>query len=87
MLSKRTLLMAATGLLIGYLAKAESPAAASADAGSSILFWLLTGALGLVGLLVIVTGASVASATRHAPLRPAALNQSEPQAEKGSAVC
>ena len=54
MLSKRTLLMTATGLLVGFLAAAQTPAAPTPPAtAADTLFWLLLGALVLV-LLVFV---------------------------------
>ena len=54
MLTKRTLLMTATGLLVGYLAAGQTtvPAAPPATAADT-LFWILIGALVLV-LLVFV---------------------------------
>jgi|GEM_PF-4230604 len=88
MLSKRTLLLTAPALLTSFLATAQSTSQASSNAGASILFWLLVGILGVVLLLVIVTGASVASATRYTPLRPAPETiHSTPQAEEGTVVC
>ncbi|MDU0372040.1 hypothetical protein ACFPAF_16675 [Hymenobacter endophyticus] len=63
MLARRSLLMTATGLLTSYLAAGQTPATAPAPSGSDALFWVLVGVLGLVALLVVVVGTSVASAT------------------------
>ena len=54
MLTKRTLLMTATGLLVGYLAAGQTTAPAAPPAtAADTLFWILIGALVLV-LLVFV---------------------------------
>ena len=54
MLTKRTLLMTATGLLLGYLAAGQTTAPAAPPAtAADTLFWILMGALVLV-LLVFV---------------------------------
>ena len=54
MLTKRTLLMTATGLLVGYLAAGQTTALAAPPAtAADTLFWILIGALVLV-LLVFV---------------------------------
>ena len=54
MLTKRTLLMTATGLLVGYLAAGQTTAPAAPPAtAADTLFWILMGALVLV-LLVFV---------------------------------
>ena len=66
MLSKRTLLMTAPGLLGGYLAAAQTPAAApAATSTADTLFWLLLGALVLVLLVFGLFFTMIA-----VPLRP-----------------
>jgi hypothetical protein len=83
MLTQRTLLLTATGLLTGYLAAAQSPSAGAASTGSDILFWVLVGILAIVGLMVMVTGASVASVARL----PQASPDQTANSEKGNTVC
>lgn len=88
MLSKRTALMTATGLLTGYLATAQSSAPTSASPGADLLFWLLAGVLGLVLLLVVVAGGSLASAARQQAARPETPSStSTTPAPEGPAVC
>lgn len=90
MLTKRTLLLTATGLLTGYLAGAQTPAAAPATSGSTILFWLLLGVLGIVLVLTLITGASAASALQRQPATPhpqAPGQEVNPVTEKGAATC
>ena len=86
MLTKRTLLMTATGLLVGYLAAGQTTMPNTAAAPSSdALFWVLVGLLGIIGLMVLVTGTSLASATRR-PALPT-VNQPVTTAEKGATAC
>lgn len=88
MLAKRIVPLTATGLLTGYLAGAQTPAAAPATSGSSILFWLLLGVLGIVLVLTLVTGASVVSAVHHPPVAKDAANQDQdPSTQKGASIC
>ncbi|QIX62303.1 hypothetical protein FY528_16715 [Hymenobacter lutimineralis] len=88
MLTKRTVLLTATGLLTGYLAGAQTPAAAPATSGSTILFWLLLGVLGIVLVLTLVAGASVASAVQRPPAAQTPATQDQtPSTQKGAAVC
>ncbi|MET4075917.1 cbb3-type cytochrome c oxidase N-terminal domain-containing protein [Hymenobacter sp. UYCo722] len=60
MLTKRTLLLLATGLLIGYAAAAQTPDAPPAKAApiseQEVLFWLLLSLLGLLLLALLFTG-------------------------------
>ena len=86
MLTKRTLLMTATGLLMGYLAAAQSSSAAATSTGSDILFWVLVGILAIVGLMVIVTGASVASVARL-PHGSATSPDQTANSEEGNTTC
>jgi hypothetical protein len=89
MLTLRTGLLTATGLLTGYLAAGQSTSPAAADQGSDILFWLLAGVLGIVLLMVLVTGSSLALATRrhHQTGLESSEQTSSTQAEEGSATC
>ncbi|AIZ62525.1 hypothetical protein PK28_00315 [Hymenobacter sp. DG25B] len=87
MLAKRTVLLTATGLLTGYLAAAQTPAAAPATSGSSILFWLLLGILGIVLIVTLVTGASAAAAIQHHPIsQDAASHDQNNSTEKGASI-
>jgi cytochrome c oxidase cbb3-type subunit 3 len=60
MLKLRTFFLIATGLLIGYVAAAQTPGAASAPekpmTTEEILFWILLGLLGLVLLVALLMG-------------------------------
>jgi heme/copper-type cytochrome/quinol oxidase subunit 2 len=88
MLTKRTVLLTASGLLTGYLAAAQTPAAAPATSGSSILFWVMLGVLGMVLVLTLVTGASVASAVHHFPAaKDTAAQDQNPSTQKGASIC
>ena len=87
MLTKRTLLMTATGLLMGYLAAAQSPTGTAPSTGSDILFWVLVGILAIVGLMVIVTGASVASVARLPHGHSATTPDQTANSEEGNTVC
>ena len=87
MLTKRTLLLTAPGLLMGYLAAAQNPSAGAASTGSDILFWVLVGILAIVGLMVIVTGASVAAVARLPHGSSAASSDQTATSEKGNTVC
>jgi hypothetical protein len=60
MLTKRTLLLVTTGLLIGYAAAAQT-APAPAASSSDFLTSLLMGLLALVAGAVLLTGAIIAA--------------------------
>jgi len=83
MLTARTVLLTAAGLFANHLAAGQP--AAPAPTASGMLFWLLGGLLGLVLLMALVTGASLASAARS-PQSPAP-DQSTTQAAEGVASC
>ncbi|WP_133272951.1 hypothetical protein [Hymenobacter radiodurans] len=86
MLIKRTFLLLAAGLSSGNLALGQT--LAPTTTGSDMLFWLLGGILILVLLMVLVAGASLASATRQVRQHAApATNQSITQAEEGAPTC
>ncbi|WP_210517930.1 hypothetical protein [Hymenobacter terricola] len=61
MLTKRTLLLLATGLLIGYAAAAQDASPAAPAAAPDFLLSLLLGVLGLVAVAVLLTGLLVAA--------------------------
>ncbi|MGY2134769.1 hypothetical protein ACW9KT_21245 [Hymenobacter sp. HD11105] len=85
MLTKRTTVFTALGLLGTQLAAAQTAPTAPAPTGPDLLFWLLGGILGIVLIVVLVTGASMASAThRHfRNARAKAVNKSFNQEQKG----
>ena len=64
MLTNRTLLLLATGQLIGYAAAAQTPAAAplkpAPPSEQELLFWLLLSLLGLLLLALLGTGIVIA---------------------------
>lgn len=66
MLTKRTFLMAATGLFIGYVAAAQTtaPAAAAGPTPVDLLTWITWGAAGIVLLMTILTAGSLTGAGR-----------------------
>ncbi len=73
MLTKRTFLMTATGLLMGYLAAGQSttPAPAAGPSPVDLLSWVTWGAAGVVLLMGVLVAGSLASAGR---IRAAALS-------------
>lgn len=84
MLTKRAFLLTASGLLLtANMAFGQTPATST-----DMLFWLLGGILILMLLMVLVAGASLASATRQVRHHEAsATNQSITKVEEGSSVC
>ncbi|MBC6608071.1 hypothetical protein H8B13_14685 [Hymenobacter sp. BT188] len=84
MLTKRAFLLTASGLLLtASMAFGQTPATST-----DMLFWLLGGILILVLLLVLVAGASLASATRQVRhYEASATNQSITKAEEGAPTC
>ena len=84
MLTKRAFMLTAASLLLtGNMAFGQT-----ANNGSDILFWVLGGILIIVLLMVLVAGASLASATRQVRQHAAAAtNQSITQAEEGAPTC
>ena len=63
MLTNRTGLLIATGLLTGYTAAAQTPEAPPKAAGMTeqeVLFWVLLGVLGLLLLMLLFTGITIA---------------------------
>jgi len=66
MLTKRTFLMAATGLFIGYVAAGQTtaPAAAAGSTPVDLLTWITWGAAGIVLLMTVLTAGSLAGAGR-----------------------
>ena len=93
MLSKRTLLMTATGLLIGFITAAQTPNSSGNSSPSSLLFWLMLVALVVVLISALGTGASVVSATRRHQARQRANAPASAQSvgnetqEKGAIPC
>ncbi|MBC6990532.1 hypothetical protein [Hymenobacter sp. BT491] len=61
MLTWRTFLLTATGLLTGYVAAAQTPATSASAASSTqgMLFWFVVGILGLVLLVVLLASAMI----------------------------
>jgi hypothetical protein len=64
MLTTRTLLLAATGLLVGYVAAAQ-PATPTAPDGPDFLLGLIIALLGLVAVAVMLTALTVATQIKH----------------------
>ena len=68
MLTKRTLLLLATGLPLGYAAAAQTPDTAPAKAAAmseqEVLFWLLLSLLGLLLLVLLLSGIVIARQLR-----------------------
>lgn len=89
MLARRTTVLTALGLLGAQLAAAQSAPSAPAPTGTDMLFWLLGGILCILLIVVLVTGASVASAVARRSLRPtdSATDQSGAHTEEGVAQC
>ncbi|GAB2463889.1 hypothetical protein GCM10011375_15900 [Hymenobacter qilianensis] len=84
MLTKRAFLLTAAGLLLtGNMAFGQT-----ATTGADMLFWLLGGILIIVLLMVLIAGASLASATRQVRQHTAsATNQSITEVEEGAPTC
>ena len=66
MLSRRSLLMTTTGLLLGYLAAAQTtdaPSPAATAATADMLSWMLGGVLCAAGLVFVLAMIAVVTAT------------------------
>ncbi|MGI4742761.1 MAG: hypothetical protein ACRYG7_46985 [Janthinobacterium lividum] len=66
MLSRRSLLMTTTGLLLGYLAAAQTtdaPSPAATAANADMLSWMLGGVLCAAGLVFVLAMIAVVTAT------------------------
>lgn len=87
MLTKRAFLLIAVGLFSGNLALGQTPTPAAT--GTDMLFWLLGGILGIVLIMVLVTGASLASATlrRSQHQTGPASTSSSTNSQKGVTSC
>ncbi|SHL17862.1 hypothetical protein [Hymenobacter psychrotolerans] len=86
MLTKRTFFLTGLGLLMGYLAAAQTPAA-PASGGSNLLFGFVLGLLALVALAVVLTGAMVSSQLRHRRQYSAETPTDTTAAERGVPAC
>ncbi|GAB3572235.1 hypothetical protein [Hymenobacter daeguensis] len=81
MLTLRSLSLTFLGLLSGFAAAAQSPAATAGPTPTTVLSWVVWWAAGVVLLMAIITAGSVTSAARH---RLGA--QPEPQAPAAEAA-
>ena len=86
MLTKRIFLLTGLGLLMGYLATAQTPAA-PASGGSSLLFSFVLGLLVLVALAVVLTGAMVSSQLKHRRQYSAETPNDTTASERGIPTC
>ena len=65
MTTKRAFLLTAISLLTGYAAAAQSTAPTAGVQPTDVLSWVVWWAAGVVLLMAIITGGSVASATQR----------------------
>lgn len=86
MLTKRTFFLTGVGLLMGYLAAAQTPAA-SASGSSNLLFGFVLGLLALVALAVVLTGAMVSSQLKHRRQYSAETPTDTTASERGIPTC
>ncbi|MBD2715953.1 hypothetical protein KBK19_13000 [Microvirga sp. STR05] len=86
MLTKRTFFLTGLGLLMGYLAAAQTPAAPAPD-GPDFLFGFVVGLLGLVAVAVVLTGAMVSSQLKHRRQYSAETPTDTAASERGVPTC